>query len=50
MGPETVSLASLISLSYLASLETQFDLHLACLGPNPHVDLRIEDEMVTWVS
>lgn len=23
---------------YLASFQTQFDLHLACLCPNPHVD------------
>lgn len=40
VAPETVRLASVIS--YLASLQTQFDLHLACLGPNPHVDLRIQ--------
>lgn len=31
---------ALVSLSYLAGFQTQFDLHLACLCPNPHVDLR----------
>lgn len=34
--------ASVLSLPYLASLQTQLDLHLACLGPNPHVDLRTQ--------
>lgn len=27
------------SPAHLAGLQTQFDLHLARLGPNPHVDL-----------
>jgi hypothetical protein len=30
---------SVPSPTHLASLQTQFDLHLACLGPHPHVDL-----------
>lgn len=41
MVPEVIRLAVVLSLAYLAGLQTQFDLHLTCLGPNPHVDLRI---------
>lgn len=45
---EPARLASVLSLPYLASLQTQLDLHLACLGPNPHVDLRTQKETITW--